>query len=141
MKNTSFADHLDVLIRLFKKLREQNQDEQMAGMDRSFFQTVDILLQNYDLIKSTVPKEMLDQLGSPIHDVILELIKQLKQELGETGNTNETIGDILSEIEAIDEMLAEANLSSSEIDELLDERTKLMHQRDENNTDGTTTKQ
>ncbi len=134
--NAGFADHLDLLINLFRKLRGQHQDDQLPGIDRSFFQTVDILLQNYDMIRSTVPSEMLDQLGSPIHEVILELIDQLRQELGETEEPNETIGDILSEIETIDSLLQESGLSSSEIDELLDERSRLMHERD--NTDGTT---
>ena len=81
---------------------------------------------------------MLNQLGSPIHEVILELIAQLKQELGENEEQNETVSDILSEIETIDDLLTESGLSSSEIDELLDERSRLMYQRDQNSTDGTT---
>lgn len=125
-----FIDHLEQLIALFRKLRALHAHEQMQGVDASFFQTVDILLDNYDLIRSTVPREMLEQLGRPIHELIIELIDQLRDELGEAAELNDDLGAVVAEIRRIDAELSARDLSSAEIDALLDQRTRLMNQRD-----------
>ena len=124
-----FSKHLDELIELFSELRAQHNNESLEGLDAGFFRTIDILLDNYALIRRTVPAELLNQLGSPIREIVDSLIQQLRTELGRTAE-NETSRRILAKIAEIDRKLTKSKLAPDTIDQLLDERANLMQQRD-----------
>lgn len=124
-----FSKHLDELIELFSELRAQHNNESLEGLDAGFFRTIDILLDNYALIRRTVPAELLNQLGSPIREIVDSLIQQLRTELGRTAE-NETSRRILAKIAEIDRKLTKTKLAPDTIDQLLDERANLMQQRD-----------
>ena len=61
-----------------------------------------------------VKKELLSQFGEPIRIIIADLVKRLKEELGEIEHIEEK-QEIINDIEKIDELLKNPNLSEEEI--------------------------
>ncbi|HBF89235.1 MAG TPA: hypothetical protein DDX39_11395 [Bacteroidales bacterium] len=123
--NKSFKENLDKLIDLFKKLRDKAKGDEYSGIDNGMIKNLDALVENYDMIKDTFPEEMINQVGLPIKEMIEHAIEQLKEELGEIDESNEQAQIVVNEISEIDQMLKQPNLSSYEIDELLDKRAKM----------------
>lgn len=127
----SFNENLDLLIKLFKKLKEKTSIDDLHGIDKSFYKNFEYLLSNYENMRDQLSEELLDKFGEPVKGMIASLVDQLKTELGEE------IGDLESEEEEkkeiivpgdlskIDEMLKDPNLSEEEVNKLLDERSKL----------------
>jgi len=127
--NNTFRENLDKLIELFKKIKEKSKDKYSDDMDKSFLMNVDMLINNYEMIKNNVPDEVLNEMGEPIKKYITEVIEKLKEELGEDFNDDiETINEIIeieNSIEEIDKLLTNPKLTPKEIDDLLDKRQQV----------------
>jgi len=113
----NFKADLDKLIALFKKLREKKIFETMIK-DKEQIKNLDMVINNYDMIKDNIPDDIAKQLGAPIRKLILMLTEQLKDEI-------DTVDKSDNELELIDNILAEGDLSEDEINNLLDRRNEL----------------
>ncbi len=140
--NNSLRQNLDELIRLFKKVKDKSIFENMPGVDKSFFKNFELLVNNYDMIKHDLSDELLNQFGEPIHKMIADTVKQLKEELRESGELDDEFeiensespkiliipesDNAEEEIQQIDDMLKRGDIKSSEVDRLLDRRNELV---------------
>lgn len=137
MRERSFKENLDLLIKLFRKLKDKSSIHEIKGIDKTFYYNFEYLLNNYEMMKDQISEELLSKFGEPVKGMIASLVDQLRDELGEEevqaiiNEEEETIKDHIPEdknsdsIEMIDKMLKNPNLSEKEIDELLDRRSKL----------------
>ncbi|MEN8224981.1 MAG: hypothetical protein ABFS05_06425 [Bacteroidota bacterium] len=138
----SFNENLDLLIKLFKKLKERSSIEDIHGIDKNFYQNFEFLLSNYENMRDQLSEELLDKFGEPVKAMIASLVDQLKRELGddisELDIEQETeIEEIKvpDDVSKIDEMLKKPGLSEEEVDKLLDERMKIIKNRPVNPND------
>jgi hypothetical protein len=127
----SFNENLDLLIKLFKKLKDKASFDDMPGIDKTFYQNFEYLLSNYENMRDQLSEELLSKFGEPVKGMIASLVEQLKMELGEDigdldlDDEQEEVIEIPDDIAKIDEMLKNPDLSDEEINKLLDERSKL----------------
>jgi len=126
MENESFRRKLDTLIELFKKVRERSMEKDVPGIDKTFFQNFDFVLNNYEMIKDQLSDEMLEQFGAPIQTLIETLINQLKDELGEDFYKLEPTKEMSDDLNEIEKLLKSNELSNDDIDALLDKRASLL---------------
>lgn len=117
----SFKQNLDQLIKLFKKLKDRTSVNDIPGIDKMMYQNFDMFLNNYEMMRDKLSDELLSQFGEPIRIIIADLVKRLKEELGENEHIEEK-QEIINDIEKIDELLKNPNLSEEETNRLLDER-------------------
>ena len=117
----SFKQNLDQLIKLFKKLKDRTSVNDIPGIDKMMYQNFDMFLNNYEMMKDRLSDELLSQFGEPIRIIIADLVKRLKEELGEVEHIEEK-QEIINDIEKIDRLLKNPKLSEEEINRLLDER-------------------
>ncbi len=128
----SFHENLDLLIRLFRKLKEKTSIDELSGIDKTFYQNFEYLLNNYENMKDQISKELLDKFGEPVKDMIAGLVNQLKNELGEEFDKEkpevqpEKKTETVRSIEEIDKLLKSQILPESEVNKLLDERSQLV---------------
>jgi hypothetical protein len=126
----NFKADLDRLIELFKKLRDKDVFETMMK-DKEQLDNLNMVIDNYDMIKDNIPEDVAKMLGAPIRKLILMLTEQLKDELNvldnnlEQSNITESIENKENELELIDKILGEGNLSDEDINNLLDRRNEL----------------
>ncbi len=132
-EDRSFDENLDLLIKLFKKLKERTSIDELHGIDKTFYQNFEFLLRNYENMRGQLSEELLDKFGEPVKGMIASLVDQLKNELGDDlGDIDLEEKDIIPEIKVpdnlskIDEMLKNPGLSEEEANKLLDERSKLV---------------
>ncbi len=131
MKNEekSFKKNLDLLIKLFKKLKDKTPLEEMPGIDKNMYQNFDIFLKNYETMRDQISEELLMNFGEPMKKMIADLVDQLKNELGEEIEEDSAdyieIQELKRDINQIDELLKNPGLSEEEINHLLDERSKI----------------
>lgn len=131
-EDRSFNENLDLLIKLFKKLKEKTSLDDLHGIDKTFYQNFEYLLSNYENMRDQLSEELLDKFGEPVKGMIASLVDQLKNELGDD------IGDlsldeepmkedirIPDDLVKIDQMLKNPDLSEEELNKLLDERSRL----------------
>lgn len=132
--NRSFHENLDLLIKLFKKLKEKTSLDEMKGIDKSFYQNFEYLINNYENMKDQISEELLDKFGEPVKDMIAGLVEQLKNELGDDYEAVLEFDSIeepgeksapADDVGQIDEMLSNPDLTEEEINKLLDQRSKL----------------
>ncbi len=132
----SFHENLDLLIKLFKKLKEKTSLDELQGIDKSFYQNFEYLINNYENMRDQISEELLDKFGEPVKDMIAGLVEQLMNELGddydafmeseiEPSEATEELTEAVDDIEKIDEMLKSPGLTEEEINKLLDQRSKL----------------
>ena len=132
--NHSFEKDLEQLIKLFKKIRERTSTGEFAHLDPMFIQNLDFMINNYEMVKNSIPPEALDQMAAPFQAILRQFIDKLKQELGEDFDTeepdvpelNEERKELLNDVQKIDMMLKNPGLSEEEINALLDKRSNLM---------------
>ncbi|MDT8392730.1 MAG: hypothetical protein RQ761_02725 [Bacteroidales bacterium] len=129
-EDRSFNENLDLLIKLFKKLKERTSLDELHGIDKTFYQNFEYLLGNYENMRDQLSEELLEKFGEPVKGMIASLVEQLKSELGddfdEIDNAKEEKEiELPGDLREIDEMLKKPGLSEEEIDKLLDERSKL----------------
>jgi len=126
----NFKADLDRLIELFKKLRDKDVFETMMK-DKEQLDNLNMVIDNYDMIKDNIPEDVAKMLGAPIRKLILMLTEQLKDELNvlddnlEQSDITENIENKENELELIDKILGEGNLSDEDINNLLDRRNEL----------------
>ena len=132
-EDRSFDENLDLLIKLFKKLKEKTSIDDLHGIDKTFYQNFEYLLSNYENMRGQLSEELLDKFGEPVKAMIASLVDQLKTELGDDiGDLNLVDEEVKPEIEVpddlskIDEMLKNPGLSEEEVNKLLDERSKIV---------------
>ena len=132
-ENKNFRKELDELVALFRKLRNKPSFKEIIG-DSMELKAIDLLLENYDMIKDNIPEEVLNALSDNIKAMINEINEELREDLKEvevlgknnTSQKNNSKQDIANDINEIDKLLKKSNkLSINEINELLDQRNKL----------------
>lgn len=132
MDNAEFKKQIDELFRLFNKLMEKHKAEEIPGINSLQLEQMKMFLRNYETMKDHISFEMMGQMNEPMRQMIGMFIQQLKQELGE-----ESIAELqdkpieiqIDTIEHIDAMLRRPGLNEAEIDRLLDERARLVAER------------
>lgn len=134
-EDRSFNENLDLLIKLFKRLKDKASFDDMPGIDKTFYQNFEYLLSNYENMRDQLSEELLSKFGEPVKAMIASLVEQLKMELGDDigdldleDESKEEI-EIPDDIAKIDEMLKNPGLSDEEINKLLDERSKLLRNK------------
>lgn len=133
-EDRSFNENLDLLIKLFKKLKERTSLDDLHGIDKTFYQNFEYLLGNYENMRDQLSEELLSKFGEPVKAMIASLVEQLKMELGDDiddldlDEEDEKEIEIPDDLSKIDEMLKDPTLSEEEIDKLLDERSKLRNE-------------
>ncbi|MCB2207217.1 MAG: hypothetical protein KQH67_02870 [Bacteroidetes bacterium] len=133
MEDEKFRQELDELFRLFKKLMEDKSIDEVPGIDKHMLQQFQFFFNNYENMKDQIAYQLQGQFGEPVREMVRTLVKQLREELGEDYEIIEQednspivdINDLGSDIEKIDEMLTDPNLTPEQIDELLDKRAGL----------------
>jgi hypothetical protein len=144
MNNEEFIRDLDELFRLFNLLMEKQSDafENMPGVNKVMLQQFRMFFTNYETMKDQIAYQLEGQFGEPVHQMVKNLIRQLKQELGDDAlpeqeetfkidygdSTTKTEKPVLNreeEIAKIDERLKQPGLTQEEIDKLLDRRSQL----------------
>ena len=130
-EDRSFNENLDLLIKLFKRLKDKASFDDMPGIDKTFYQNFEYLLSNYENMRDQLSEELLSKFGEPVKGMIASLVEQLKMELGDDIgdlDLDEEMKDVIvvpDDISKIDEMLKNPELSDEEINKLLDERSRL----------------
>lgn len=130
-EDRSFNENLDLLIKLFKRLKDKASFDDMPGIDKTFYQNFEYLLSNYENMRDQLSEELLSKFGEPVKGMIASLVEQLKMELGDDigdldmDETDEQEIVLPDDVAKIDEMLKDPRLSDEEINKLLDERWKL----------------
>lgn len=128
-----FEKDLDELIRLFKQIREKINTDRFMHLDPHLAQNLDFIINNYEMMKHSIPKELISQMGPSLHHLMREFVNQLKREFGEDlssgkpeeGSINEKV-ELFDDIRKIDERLKNPGLSDEEINKLLDRRNSLL---------------
>lgn len=133
-EDRSFNKNLDLLIKLFKKLKERTSLDELHGIDKTFYQNFEYLLGNYEHMRDQLSEELLEKFGEPVKGMIASLVEQLKSELGDDFDEIENAQEekeieVPGDLREIDEMLKKPGLSGEEIDKLLDERSKLANRQ------------
>lgn len=131
-EDRSFNENLDLLIKLFKKLKEKTSLDDLHGIDKTFYQNFEYLLSNYENMRDQLSEELLDKFGEPVKGMIASLVDQLKNELGDDISDlsldeepmKEDI-QIPDDLVKIDQMLKNPDLTEEELNKLLDERSRL----------------
>ena len=131
-EDRSFNENLDLLIKLFKKLKEKTSLDDLHGIDKTFYQNFEYLLSNYENMRDQLSEELLDKFGEPVKGMIASLVDQLKNELGDDiGDLNLDEEPLKEDIQIpddlikIDQMLKNPDLTEEELNKLLDERSRL----------------
>ena len=122
MADNDFKNNLDELIEVFKRLKNKEYFKTMLNNDAQL-KNIEMLINNYDFIKNNIPDDIQEDLGGNIKELIIDLTKQLKQELGDI-DTEEN-KEYFNDIDMIDNILTSRNLSENKINELLDKRNSL----------------
>lgn len=122
-----FDELLNELIRMYRRLRDSDKTKDVE-IDGDF----DFLINHYQSIKSKVDEEMLIDMGGPLKEMLESLLGELRKELGDDAvDVPEAVPEqdvIRDAVAKIDEKLKTGNLSTKEINTLLDERSSLIAQ-------------
>ena len=136
MVDDSFKKDLDELFRLFKKMVENKEMDEIPGVDKFMLQQFQMFFSNYDTMKDQIADQLQGQFGDSVKDMVKTLVHQLKEELGEDDLLKfeyaeeepvVSIEEVNNDIVEIDKMLKNPDLSAEQIDELLDRRANLQN--------------
>lgn len=135
MEDERFKHDLDELFRLFKRMVEEQSMDDIPGVDKHMLRQFQFFFDNYESMKDQISSQLQGQFGAPVKEMVRNLLKQLREQLGEEAylsdldndspvtsidvNTNEI------DVKTIDEMLKNPNLTEEQINELLDKRAGL----------------
>ena len=135
-----FKQELDELFQLFNKLMEkQDADmENIPGINKMMVEQFKVFFTNYESMKDQIAYQLQGQFGDSIQEMVETLIKQLREELGEEEwmiapdtdvpvihEIKKNITEPEKEIAEIDKLLQNPNLTPEQVDELLDQRSRL----------------
>ncbi len=138
MEQDDFKKQIDELFRLLNKMMKQHPLEDIPGINQFQLEQMRMFLKNYDTIKDQLSYEMMGQMNEPMRQMIQLFIKQLRQELGETVDFPETEEKVIqppANLQQIDERLRQPGLEQDEIDQLLDERARLVREAEQQKPD------
>jgi len=104
--------------------------DEMPGVNKFQYEQLKLFLQNYESMKDHLSVEMMGQMNAPMREMLAMFVKQLREQLGEDAFETPTPQQKIMQLDVqrIDEMLRNPNLTEEEIDKLLDERAKLNKQ-------------
>ena len=139
MENDKFRQDLDELFELFKRLLEKEEMDELPGVNKLMFQQFQMFFSNYETMKDEIARQLQDQFGESVKDMVHQLVLQLREQVGDdymygkvendnSVDVNIKISKKSSEtetVEDIDELLKNPNLTEAEIDELLERRHRL----------------
>lgn len=134
MQDEEFKKELDELFRLFKKLVEKKDLNEVPGVDKFMLQQFQFFFSNYDTMKDQIADQLQGQFGDSVKDMVKTLVQQLKEELDEDDLLNITLVEeepivsiegVSESTAAIDELLKNPDLTEEQINELLDKRAQL----------------
>jgi wyosine [tRNA(Phe)-imidazoG37] synthetase (radical SAM superfamily) len=131
-KERSFKEDLNLLIRLFKKLKDKTPLESIPGIDKNMYKSFDMFLSNYEMMRDQISEDLLQQFGEPMKKMIADLVQQMKNELGSDFEQEEPSEEMIAlkrDIEQVDELLKNPGLSEEEVNKLLDERVMLKNDK------------
>lgn len=134
MEDENFKKDLDELFRLFKKLVEKKDLNEVPGVDKFMLQQFQFFFSNYDNMKDQIADQLQGQFGDSVKDMVRTLVAQLKEELDEDEllTFDEVVEEPIVQIEEvglniakIDELLTNPDLTEDQVNELLDRRANL----------------
>jgi hypothetical protein len=139
MEDEKFKQELDELFRLFKKVMETRPMEDIPGVNQAMLQQFQFFFSNYENMKDQIAYQLQGQFGDSVKQMVRTLIQQLREEVGddellsaseeepeETEPLLEISGsNVDEEMQKIDELLKNPNLTEDQINELLDRRAML----------------
>ncbi len=123
-EQSNLIQKLDELIGLFQQLKERATKEGIIVRNDALYQNFDLLVSNYQMMKDNLPQGLIEEMAAPLKNMISELIDQLKKELG--SEIVATKSKTVRELENIDQLLSSGKLNEEQINQLLDERAKLL---------------
>ena len=81
MHDEEFKKELDELFRLFKKLVEKKDLDDVPGVDKFMLQQFQFFFNNYDNMKDQIADQLQGQFGDSVKEMVRTLVQQLKEEL------------------------------------------------------------
>ncbi|MBC8321014.1 MAG: hypothetical protein H8E34_09850 [Bacteroidetes bacterium] len=133
MEDEKFKHDLDELFKLFKKLVETQSLEDVPGVDGMMLKQFQFFFSNYENMKDQIGTQLQGQFGEPVKQMISDLVKQLREQLGEDEFVNLDPDEPVLKIDSpsqsvgdIDKLLKNPNLTEDQINELLDRRAELI---------------
>lgn len=135
MEDEKFKKDLDELFRLFKKLVENKSIDEVPGVDKFMLSQFQMFFSNYDNMKDQIADQLQGQFGDSVKEMVRTLVEQLKEELDEDDllqfeEAEEepiiAIDIVGHDVQEIDELLKNPELSEDQINELLDRRANLL---------------
>lgn len=138
MEDERFRQELDELFFLFKKLLDREDMGELPGVNKFMLQQFQMFFSNYENMKGDIARQLQDQFGESVKDMVHQLVMQLREEVGddylyqpqEDNSVTISVKPVKDSggedtIEKLDELLKNPNLTEEEIDELLDRRHRL----------------
>ncbi len=125
----NFLSKIDELISLFKRLQEKAKKEGILTEGDPMYENFEMLANNYEMMKGSIPPDMMGEMAEPIKEVVSQMVDQLKADLGITEEElkqDEILpAKTVSVKEEIDRKLKAGGLSEEEMNDLLDKRSNL----------------
>ncbi len=141
-----FERNIEKLIHLLMEMKKDGKlPDQIPGIDKNMIAGVDLLIKSFEHMKSDQrARDQLYTMAGPYKELIKQMVTQLTEELEEnalihpkeststtikpvvTEETPVEVGSFVRRLVQIDQILASGTLETSEIDELLDERSRIM---------------
>ena len=90
-KERPFSEDMEKLIELFKQLKNRADSGVFQEMNPVFYRNLDMLINNYEMIKRDFSPEMLDKMGGTFHAMVKDLLAKLREQMG-----NEFVDDLLT---------------------------------------------
>ncbi len=139
MEDERFKQELDELFFLFKKLLEREEMGELPGVNKLMFHQFQMFFSNYENMKGDIARQLQNQFGESVKDMVHQLVLQLREEVGDdylyqNKKTEDAIFDVPVKpkqekeedtIEKLDELLKNPDLTEEEINDLLDRRHRL----------------
>jgi len=136
MEDEKFKQELDELFRLFKKLVETKSLDDVPGVDGMMLKQFQFFFTNYETMKDQIGTQLQGQFGEPVKQMVSDLVKQLRAQVGEEEYTDIeqidepdiplNLSNTNSTIQEIDKLLTNPDLTDEQINELLDKRAGLI---------------
>lgn len=135
MEDERFKHDLDELFRLFKRMVEEQSMDDIPSVDKQMLRQFQFFFDNYENMKDQISSQLQGQFGAPVKEMVRNLLKQMREQLGEEEYLSKVDNDTAIsidmstrevDIKAIDEMLKNPNLTEEQINELLDKRAGLI---------------
>lgn len=141
-----FERNIERLIHLLVEMKEDGRlPDQIPGINKNMLAGLNLLIKSFEQMKNDQKaRDQLYSMAGPYKELIKEMVNQLSEELEEsslihpkkevptvaksviTEETPVEVGPFVRRLVQIDQILAGGNLDGTDIDELLDERSRIM---------------